>query len=360
MRILHIITDTNFGGAGRYLLNLVTQPLFEGHCIITACPDGELGEKLDSLGIKRIGISAKDVSFSLRLVPTLCRIIRREKIDVVHTHASLSGRIAAKITLTPSLYTKHGLGDAVGSFLKFAAKCVERTLSDKVIAVSCAVKDSLLALGTPPKKIVIIPGGIDLKDFFAPKKKAQKGCVVLGAASRLSQEKGLDVFIEAASMVSGVFENTRFLIAGAGPLEGYLKKKIRDLNLDQKVRLLGHVDDMPEFLRSLDVFCLPSRSEGFGLSMVEAMATGLPVVASRVGGVPEVLIDGKTGFAVPPDSPRQLARALLRLVGDGDLRRQMGEEGSLRARRKFGAEAMARETLKVYYEIAKRGGPRLK
>lgn len=372
MKVIHVITDTNFGGAGRYLTYLLSQPAFEGIDVAVACPDGELGKRLDAMGIRRIAISGRDVSYNTRLTRELYALFRRERPDVVHTHSSLSGRIAARLRRIPVVYTKHGeagasvatgvpadpasptrvRGRAVNPLKRFVNKTVAAVLSDKIIAVSGRVSEELAQSGIDPSKIVTIPNGIELGPYSMRPRTRRSGFLV-GALARLSREKGLDVLLHAAKLVLASEPSARFMIGGTGPLEEELRRKIRELKLEPYVRMAGFIEDVPSFLSELDVFVLPSDSEGIGLAIMEAMATGLPVVATAVGGVPEVVSDGQTGILVPPRQPKLLAQAIVRLLVDPDLARAMGAAGRNRVEALFDAKVMAERTVAVYRSLVR-------
>ena len=372
MKVIHVITDTNFGGAGRYLTYLLSQPAFEGIDVAVACPDGELGKRLDAMGIRRIAISGRDVSYNTRLTRELYALFRRERPDVVHTHSSLSGRIAARLRRIPVVYTKHGeagasvatgvpadpasptrvRGRAVNPLKRFVNKTVAAVLSDKIIAVSGRVSEELAQSGIDPSKIVTIPNGIELGPYSVRSRTRRSGFLV-GTLARLSREKGLDVLLHAAKLVLASEPSARFMIGGTGPLEEELRRKIRELKLEPYVRMAGFIEDVPSFLSELDVFVLPSDSEGIGLAIMEAMATGLPVVATAVGGVPEVVSDGQTGILVPPRQPKLLAQAIVRLLVDPDLARAMGAAGRNRVEALFDAKVMAERTVAVYRSLVR-------
>ncbi|HHY75774.1 MAG TPA: glycosyltransferase family 4 protein [Firmicutes bacterium] len=372
MKVLHVITDTNVGGAGRYLLYLLPQPAFRELDVAVACPDGELAVRLEAAGIRRIPISGRDVSFSPRLTVELARLLREERPDIVHTHGSLSGRIAARLRKVPVVYTKHGqvkpanrTGAALhspGALPRFVGGTAARLLADRVIAVSDGVRRELEASGISPRMIAVIPNGIDLRPYRRSVRRLAKAqaaalddtgrrAFLIGTLARLSPEKGLDTLIDAAKIVVASYPSARFVIGGTGPLEADLTKKIRDLRLEPYVRLAGFVDDVPGFLGDLDLFVLPSYSEGIGLAIIEAMAAGLPVVASAVGGVPEVVADGVTGLLVPPRQPKALAQAIVRLLVDPDLARSMGASGREKVERLHDAKVAAEKTVQVYREV---------
>jgi glycosyltransferase involved in cell wall biosynthesis len=363
LRILHVITDTNIGGAGRYLLNLLKQPAFGDFDVLIACPDGELAERIDARKWKRINISGRDVSFSLKLVPELMKIIKKEKADVVHTHSSLSARIAARTLGVPVVYTKHGMvripnakgviPGRTGPFKRSFNRLFAKMFSQKVIGVSQAICDELIESGIPEDMVVAIPNGIDLEEFKMTLREdsvRSKGPLV-GTVARLDRSKALDVFLESAKIIVSSEPSTRFVIGGTGPLETELKDKIKQLRLEGFVNMVGFVDDVPSFLNSLDVYVLSSDYEGLGLAILEAMACGLPVVATNVGGVPEVVLDGETGFLVPPRQPRTMAQAIVRLLVDSDLAKTMGKVGRSRVEEVFDAKVMAEKTARVYRDL---------
>lgn len=374
MKVFHIITDTNIGGAGRYLLNLLSQPAFAGIDVLVACPDGELGKRLDAMGIRRIPVSGRDVSYSSRLTKELGRLMKQEQPDIVHTHSSLSGRIAARLQRIPVVYTKHNLvripdekgivPPKAGTVKKLLNRVVASALSDRVIAVSAGVQKELIESGIKPAMVAAIPNGIDLSPYVpkwkqkkaprASKELAAKKSMIVGTVARLHRQKALDVLLEAAKMVLASDPSVRFVIAGTGPLEDELKAKIRELRLEPYVKMAGFVSDVPGFLANLDVYVLSSDYEGLPLAVLEAMGAGLPVVSTAVGGVPEAVVDGLNGILVPPRQPKALAQALVRLLVDPDMGRTMGVAGRERAEELFDATIMAEKTVNVYRRLVAR------
>jgi len=373
MKVLHIITDTNIGGAGRYLLNLLTQPAFKNLDVCVACPDGELAERIEKVEVKRVNISGKDISFSIPLIFELLKVMKKIKPDVVHTHSSFSGRVAAKLLHIPVVYTKHNLvripspsgtiPPRAGSVKRTINGVIAKVFSDKIIAVSQGVYQDLVDWGIHPSLVVCIPNGIELSPF-SPKRYAKSQSFkeeittasarrshIVGTLARLHPQKGLDVLIDAAKIVVASEPSVKFWIGGTGPLEDALRAKIRDLRLEPYVKMPGFIEDVPGFLSQLDIYVLSSDYEGLPLAVLEAMAQGLPVVATNVGGVPEAVIDGLTGFLIPPRSGRLLAQAIVRLIVDPELAARMGMAGRKRVEELFDAKIMAENTVRVYEEV---------
>lgn len=372
LRVLHVITDTNVGGAGRYLLNLLGSRAFGGLDVWVACPHGELGRRIDALGVSRVEVSAGDVSWSWSLLGELRAVIRRLRPHVVHTHASLAGRVAARLAGVPVLYTKHNVvriptsagvvPPPAGPVKRVFNRWSGRLLADRIIAVSGAVARELVEAGFDPRQVVTIPNGIDLRPFAAAGAVRRRPFGYrVGTAARLSPQKGLDVLIEAAARVVRQEPRARFVIGGEGPERPRLEEMIRARGLADRVVLPGFVDDVPGFLADLDVYVLSSRYEGLPLAVLEAMAAGLPVVATDVGGVREAVVDGQTGVLVPAGDPVALAGAILELLRDPDRARALGRAGRQRAEAEFDAELMASRVTELYREIAlspraRRGG----
>lgn len=363
MRVLHIITDTNIGGAGRYLLNLLAQPAFSGHEVVVACPDGALAQRMDDMGLRRIPVSGKDVSFSYKLTRELAILMREIRPDMVHTHSSLSGRLAAKTLKIPVVYTKHNLvripneagvvPPKADVFRRFVNKSVASLLSDRVIAVSAGVEKELIESGIPSSMVTAIPNGIDLSPYKrrrARPKDGQKGALI-GTVARLHRQKALDVMFEAAKIALASEPSVRFIVGGTGPLEDSLKAKLKELRLEPYVKMTGFVSDVPGFLAQMDIYALSSDYEGLPLAVLEAMGASLPVVSTAVGGVPEAVVDGETGLLVPARQPKALAQAMVRLAVDPDLAFRMGQAARKRADDLFNAGIMAEKTVEVYSRV---------
>ena len=201
--------------------------------------------------------------------------------------------------------------------------------------------------------VTVVPYGADL-DRFAPGHRELRGQVVIGAASRLSPEKGVRYLVEAFAQLYGRFgERVRLRLAGDGPERRKLELIADRLGIANSVEFRGWVehDDLPAFLQDLDIFVLPSSYEGFGVSAVEASATALPVVATNVHGIPDVVSDERSGLLVPPKDPRSLATAIGRLVEDGELRRRLGEGGRDYVSARYDWRQNAAQMLRLYERI---------
>ncbi len=238
---------------------------------------------------------------------------------------------------------------------------------DLIVAISDNVRDVLIRGGIEPGKIEVVSSGIDFSPF---ENVGQRDLLrrefgflpddfLVGIVAYLEDSKGHRYLIEAARMLKERTPKIKIIIVGKGSLELALDKQARDLGVDDLVFFLGFRDDVPRILASLDAFVLSSEQEGLGSSILDAMASRLPVVATEVGGIPEVVIHNETGFLVSPRSPRALAEAILSLYQDRDLARRFGERGYQVVHEKFSSLAMTRGIIAIYKRIAYRKGIKL-
>jgi glycosyltransferase involved in cell wall biosynthesis len=181
------------------------------------------------------------------------------------------------------------------------------------------------------------------------------GALVIGSLGRLHWVKGYEYLVRALPAVLKELPEAHVVIAGTGPLEAELRELVRGLGLDQQVRFLGFISEVRQLLEASDLYVQCSVSEGLGLAVIEAQGIGLPVVVSRVGGMPETVAEDETGLVVPPNDPHELARAIVRLGTDPDLRKAMGERAHARVHELFTRERMVRDTVAIYDELL--GGP---
>jgi glycosyltransferase involved in cell wall biosynthesis len=264
--------------------------------------------------------------------------------------------VAAALAGARIIYTKHGLAYAeeqslqVRSPLPVLKRAAVNLFAHRIVAVSEAVRQALVASGAAPGRIRVIPGGVALGPFTAVPPNAAAVPAVLGALGRLGREKGFDVLLGAMSKLPP--GEARLLLGGDGTQQEALSREIHVLGLADRVTMTGLVTDVPAFLAQIGIFILPSRSEGLGLVAVEAMAAGRPVIATNVGGIPEVVVDGETGVLVPPEDPAALAAAIHSLLADPVLAARMGQAGRRRARELFSAERMAEKTAALYEELS--------
>jgi glycosyltransferase involved in cell wall biosynthesis len=281
--------------------------------------------------------------------------LRRHRIDLLHTHTSKAGflgAVAARLARTPVVvYTPHGhiFGKAAripgvhGAFrtaLLLRLRRLAERWSDRVVALNRHDLDEQVALGLAPRhKYVVIPNGIDLAVYEASPRgdvrrdlDLDRDAFVIAVVGRLTTEKGQDVLVRA---VAGLPERQRpiLMIVGGGPREMALRDLGRTLRIAERIRFLGVRTDVPDLLRAANLLVLPSHYESGGLALMEAMAAGRPVIASRTGGVPDLVQDGEEGLLVPPGDPGALTEAIRRVMEDPDLADRLGTAGREKVRR---------------------------
>ena len=303
----------------------------------------------------------------------LSRLVRDLAPDVIHAHdahavavASLARTLAGRRAAPPLVASRrvdfHLRGSA---FSHWKYRQV-----DRFICASSAIRDMLAADGVPPGRTTVVHEGIDIDRIErAPRLDLHRefdlppGCPIAGNVAALVPHKGQRHLIDAAAHLVREVPDARVLIVGAGELAGALERQIRHLRLEGRVILTGFRSDVPAVLKGLDLFVMSSITEGLGTSVLDAMAAGLAVVGTRAGGIPESVVEGKTGLLAPPGDAPALARAIAHLLQDTVQRQAFGAAGRQRARAAFSAERMVGETAAVYAALAearsaaKRAGP---
>lgn len=281
---------------------------------------------------------------------TLRRCAAQWEPQLVHAHgvkAGLLSLIAFPRARLPVVITFHNLWSGAGALHPVLRLLIPRAAA--AVTVSEAVRDSLESGGIALPNAVVIPNGVDLSAF--PVQEPPRAAAPFTAAflGRLTDEKGVQVLLETAGMLRSE-RGLRFVIAGRGPLQAQVAAAARSGSA--RIEYLGHQEDVLPVYQSAAVVLVPSLSEGLGLSAIEAMACGRPVIASRVGGLPEVISHNETGLFVPPADPAALARAIMELMRDPSLCARMGAAGRARVQELFTVQRMLRQVLTTYRRTA--------
>ena len=376
IKLLQIITQSEFGGAQKYVYYLATCLPKDRYEVAVACGTGGLLiPKLRQAGIEVIPIpnlvgrpEIDPVRDSLAFLDLL-RLIHRRRPHIVHTNSTKAGfwgRLAAKLAGVPVIiFTAHGFflyEPFWTKSMRFFYTLIERLggiCSDIVIAVSEADKLKMVKHKiVRPDKLVVVHNGLQVNpvDEVPTDLGLFDGDRIVGTVANFYPIKGLQFFIRAAERVKDVFPGTKFVVVGDGLLRPELERLTAELGLDSCVLFLGQRDDVPQILPLFDVFVLPSVKEGLPYALLEAMAAAKPVVATAVGGVPEVVVDGQTGLLVPPRDPEALAQAIITLLRNPGRARAMGEAGRQRVLEHFTVERMVAETERVYQALLVRKG----
>jgi glycosyltransferase involved in cell wall biosynthesis len=299
----------------------------------------------------------------------LRRLIRREKIDIVQTYfetANLWGGLVAKLSGALLLSSRRDMGILRKPKHRLGYQLINR-ITDRVLAVSEEVKRFCVGEDrVAPDKVSVIYNGVDLQQIAEAASGASSpvfaefaGRQIVTCVANLRRVKGVDVFLRAAHLVCQELPDTLFLVAGSLYEEGYSREVrglVESLGLQNNVRFLEFVENPVPLLKMSSVFCMLSRSEGFCNALLEAMACGVPSVVSRVGGNPEAIKDGESGFLVPVEDHETAAQRMLFLLRNPDQASKMGEAGRQAAFSQFSATAMINNLISLYSELmAKRG-----
>lgn len=354
LRVMQAVRPA-LGGIRRHVLNLIDGLDPAQVTLSVASPPAFVREVLHHPNLH--ATIELDIAARLSLARDLLAARRLARVlpqfaDVVHAHGARAAWVAAlahRHRPFPLVFTAHNLiGRDLPSRLGIpfvGFHCA------RILAVSPSVADSLAACGIPRAKIQVIPNGLDLA-YFDPSAldrpaarqslAVPDNAFVVAAAARLSREKGLDTLLSAAGQRAGM----TFLIAGDGPLRSALARQIAP-----NAKLLGRLADVRPLLAAADVFAVPSRREGQGMAALEAMAAGVPLVASRVGGLADMLADGETALLVPPEDPEALAAALSRLQSDSRLRQKLAANAVALVHDRYALRPMLAAVTEVYRSV---------
>jgi glycosyltransferase involved in cell wall biosynthesis len=291
-------------------------------------------------------------------------IARAERIDLLHAHNSRAHALALPVAreLGLPLVVSRRVETRPSHFSFTRRKYLAREVH--FVAVSAAIADGLLAMGVPANRVQVIPDGVDLSRFGAARTDATRaglGCasedVLFGNVAALSPEKDQATLLRAFARVEHQEPRARLAIVGSGPLERVLRRLAESLGL-RRVVFTGWRDDVPALLAAFDAFVLSSRREGLGSAIVEALVSGRPVVATRVGGIPELIQPEVNGVLVEPADVDALASAMLGIVADSDRRCRMGAAAQQNARARFGSERMVDAHVALYRRLLGRAADR--
>lgn len=372
-RVVHLRSSRNFWGVERQLLGVVA-PLrdlgFESHFLMLYrrhAGDPSIHPFADFLA---------DWDFDVRTIPDPHRFapgvvrqvaaeVRAGSFDLLHTHdyrSDLIGFLVAHRLSIPMVCTVHGYSDSTMSLRIYKwIDLVILRLTDRVIAVSGHLRDQLLSVGLRPDRVTVARNAIDVAGFTLDALPRGQIRRELGLADgplvtvvgRLSGEKGHYDLLRAGVLVKAAEPTVRFLIVGDGPLRNQLETMATEVGLADSVIFTGYRSDVASCLAASDLFVLPSLREGIPSVLLEAMSIGLPVICTRVGGVPEVVTDGETGMLVAPSSPTQLAEAILYLLYDPARAQQMGVKGRDRVVAEFAPARVVAQWAEIYRAVTR-------
>jgi starch synthase (maltosyl-transferring) len=357
-RLLYIITELDVGGAENALCELATRLDRQAFQPEVACLYGEgpLAGRLRARGVDVHPLGARG-KWDLRVLWRLRRLLRRA--DLAHSflfHANMVTRVAAIGAGLAAVVSSARIAERSRPRRRSLERWTHR-LIDAQVCVSTGVRDWYAAGGFPTHKLLVIPNGVDVDRFAGrdPAFKTQLGLPadtpLVTAIGRLHEQKGMEFFLRAAASVRHSRPDCHFLLIGRGPLEGKLRAQARELRLDDHVTFLDFCGQIPDVLKATDVFVLPSLWEGMPNVVLEAMAAAVPVVATRVEGVADIIEHGKTGLLLMPKDIPSLSSSTRRLLDEPGRARAIGEAAQAHVRASFSIEATVRRHHELYARL---------
>ena len=365
MNILFLTTHVNTGGITSYLLTLGGALVKSGHRVWVASSGGDCETYLQKAGINHVKINVRTKSeLHPKLIlslPILKNLVRQENINIIHAQTRVTqvlGTWLGALSGIPLITTCHGFFRP--RWFRRLFPCWGRA----VIAISHPVAEHLkVEFKVPQNKVHLIVNGIDL-DRFVPvdeqrrqiaRKKLEFGAIpLIGIIARLSDVKGINILIKAMPFILKDLPLAELLIAGQGPEEINLRSLTKDLGLESHVHFKNTINQPQELLAAFDVFVMPSLMEGLGLSVIEAQACGIPVVASRIGGLVDLIEDGTSGYLVKVGDFETLAGRIVEILRDPQQSKRMAQKARSHIEEHFSSRMMVNKTIQIYEQYTSR------
>ena len=359
MQITH---DLDYGGLQQVVVNIcrtINRDVFD---ISVLCLRnlGAYVPEVEKMGIKIFFLPQRQNSIDYLSFLKVARILKQEKIEVIHTHNTqpfVDGTLGALMSgVRTIVHTDHARKFPDKKRYMFAEWLMSH-FAYKVVGVSDHTSQNLVRYERiSSQKVMTIVNGIDGSkyDITIDKggKKKELGLTnsgpIIGLGVRLTEQKGITYLLQAMPEVIKIFPDITLVIAGEGPIEKELKRESTLLGIDQNVLFVGPRLDMPELLQIFDIYVLPSLWEGLPMVLLEAMAAGCPVIATKVGGVPTMIKHGENGSLIEPKNPQALTSEIIKLLSDKELRNRYSKNGLSQFREKFGADIMTRKYERLY------------
>ncbi|MBI5199210.1 MAG: glycosyltransferase [Nitrospirae bacterium] len=363
LTVLHTESSLGWGGQEIRILEEAKGLTGREHRLIIACQsESELSIRAKEAGLEVITLSMRKISY-LSAVLKLRSIIDDYGVDILNTHSSrdswlgsIAGRLSKKRPII--LRTRH-LSTTVSRGL--LSRFLYEILPHRVITTGESIRNQMITdNGFDGKKIMSIPTGVNI-DLFDPKRVDEtlrsewgvpRGVPAIGMVAVIRSWKGHEYFIDAAGMVLKEFPEARFFIVGDGPRKEIVSDYIKERGLHDSIIMIGQMDDIPRVMAALDIVVLSSyANEGLPQVLLQSLAMGKPVVASNVGSISEVIVDGKTGYLIPPRDPSKLAEGIMSFIKRNGLRDEMGMEGRRLVTSRFSLEGMLDRIEDLYKEL---------
>jgi glycosyltransferase involved in cell wall biosynthesis len=359
MRILHLIDTTGPGGAETVFIELADRLRRFGHeSIVVIRGEGWVAEELRRRRLDPIILPCRG-SFELGFLKSLQRLLRERNVDLIQSHllgSNVYAALAGMWTRTPVVATYHGMVDiSPDERFRRLKKWVMRRGIDHYVVVSQVLLEAIEGSDLLQReRTSVIYNGVDVGAASALEERSTKPSFVIASLGNIRPAKAYDLLLETASLVVRARPRVRFVIGGEGKGRSLYRKLSglrQQLGLEDHVEFLGFVEDSASFLSQADLFLLTSSSEGFSIATIEAMAAGLPVVATRCGGPEEIIEDGVDGRLVTAGDPQALANALLEMIDHPERARDLAQRGREKALQRYSMEHMIDSYQNLYREV---------
>lgn len=356
-KIMHLNDSLDVGGAERMILSLLSN-IDTKHYEVSACSISSSVALIKEFEQENIPVYIlnKGNGFDIKVIARLFNILKKEKIDILHTHnyyAWIYGGLATLfLPACKHVHTQHS-NIVMPKPPAFLVKKLLSLIPKKVITVSDQVLDTLINNNyfTNRNKSAVICNGIDTQKFYPSDKSNDSERIIIGIVARLSEVKNHKLLINAVAKVCAENSNVSLKIVGDGPLNLVLKKQVKQLNAEDFIEFLGERNNISDILRSFDIFVLSSFSEGFSISILEAMSTALPVIATDVGGNSSNVTHNETGLLVQSDNVAKLSAALQKLISSKELRERYGNNGREKVVNLYSISKMVDDYQNIYLHI---------
>ena len=357
MKVLHIEAGRHLYGGAKQVLYIMQGLAARGVSNVLACPSGA-HIAAEARAFAEVVEMPMGGDADLGMVLRLKQAIRAHRPDIVHIHsrrgADLWGGLAAKLAGVPCVLSRR-----VDNPEARWAVSLKYRLFDHVITISEGIRQVLLAEGLAPEKVSCVRSAVDPKPYLHDYDKAafradlgfEADTPIVGMVAQLIQRKGHRYLLAALPTVLAEHPDLQVLIYGRGPLEAELRQAVADQGLAGNVQLMGFADDLPAQLGCLDLLVHPADMEGLGVSLLQASAARVPIIASRAGGMPEAVVDGENGLLISVGDVAALATAMNRLLGDAGLRKQMGDSGWTMVMHDFSVDTLCEGNLAIYNKV---------
>ena len=361
-RVMQITHDLDIGGLQQVVVNICRTIDRKRFDVSVLCLRklGVFVPEVEKLGIQVFFLPQRQKGTDYFSFLKVAEILRREKIEVIHTHNTqpfVDGTLGALMSGVRTIVHTDHARDFPDKRRYMFAEWLMSHFAYRVVGVSDHTSQNLVRYERiSPQKVTTIVNGIDGSKYDIKidkdKKKKELGLTnsgpIIGLGVRLTEQKGITYLLKAMPEVIKVFPDITLVIAGEGQIEDELKRETTLLGIDQNVLFAGPRLDMPELLKLFDIYVLPSLWEGLPMVLLEAMAAGCPIIATKVGGVPTVIKHGQNGSLIESENPEALASEIIKLLSNKELRNRYSENGLSQFREKFGADIMTRKYERLY------------